>query len=551
MYRCLLSLFLFSTATASSTTAGGTSTCQVVRSTTQVQEATFFPLPEETSDVIFVPFSFTPTERTSQLSVYLAPSRDLQKDYTLCTISISRTRVIVKAERGNNRENILKKARVTQRWYINATTSYLLELASGGLDKVLLKLYHVSETNTALVFAYKAKGFPYESLGYYSFVSTGASPVAEVYHRCKTPDLGDVCRHFADCAHLGEGAVCIREEEYESSEAECKCGEGFMDSGGVCVRIDHVAVGGECVSSYQCHWAEAKCRTISRGKKVCACFPDQELNMFGICEVKRNKLGLDMTSMNNRPQLWAALNPGRPRRPDGLVGEVSQLTFSRGPGKGSTDVHRYCAVHQHLEGMLDFPHPTFPRQYFPLSLNKNGFELGLFVKGQGVLLLQFSHNGEVDKDNKLFVQLEVTDATIGVSGDQETVGILKVALQPSVFDADDWSTLRISLACRHGQSWCDLTVGNPNGNILAVPVHDPWTLSPYLPNWSPSHFSFLPGSKSTWLEVMAECRAAFNQRCSHHRDCRKTYAGLVCSSQARCVCSQQGTTWNNEQNRCE
>lgn len=58
-----------------------------------------------------------------------------------------------------------------------------------------------------------------------------------------------------------------------------------------------------------------------------------------------------------------------------------------------------------VDGSVDFPEPQLPRQYFPLPFSRTGFKLGVFALGVGPLLVQFTHLGDLDKDN--FAALEV------------------------------------------------------------------------------------------------------------------------------------------------
>ncbi len=133
-------------------------------------------------------------------------------------------------------------------------------------------------------------------------------------------------------------------------------------------------------------------------------------------------------------------------------------------------------------------------------------------------------------------------------------------LNRNIFQTTNLISYWISMECQQpiNANQCTFSMGSIDDEnpYIQFSLPNPW----YTPIWStivtPSHFSFLPGSKDTTLTILSSCTAGHDQRCSHDSDCQKSNLHLQCQRStlakqySKCVCIDALPKWSEKRNTC-
>ncbi len=473
--------------------------CEKIRVTseTPLDEAEFFALPETDDGRIPVPFTFSPLEDAAVLSVNFFGGEFFDEADEFYSVSVNKRNVaILKTISGQT--SVLEKSKAN----LASMRSFYARLKVRQ-DYTQIGLYEAGADGGEPLITFKDEKSDKSIWTHYTFsVSKGHVDIA---HRC-TASLGQDCIHALEC--MPEvGVLC------SPTDATCDCDEDHVRFEDTCVA-NPAQVGDSCVDSRQCAKLEARCRPTIKGddaSKKCVCPHEYYINSYGVCTEPRDNGELDFDRLNREPT-WREKSPGRVTLP---------------PSEASLTSH--CGISLNIKGAKDSP-----RQFFPLRMNRSGFDLGFFIRprlgsAQNVLVVQLIREPEgriyltlvIEEDKKLSVEF----------ADEAKTAESFTNLFREKKEKSPEAAFSLSMRC---DASCVLTVAKNGQELKRVKMAaNPWTtFDSWL--WAPTHATFEAGSRSTDLRLRSHCVAGVDERCANTRDCAEVDINLVCGSRGVC-----------------
>ena len=522
-----------------------------VEDESDIDDVEFFPLPDSLEGRIPVPFTYkfdSAAKRDAALFIHASTGNFAPENEFYSVIVQRRSLSITKTDpkSGHSEELAAGKTNLKPGSKTDNPRSFFLRLKVRD-EYIQIGLYGTGgETGVEPLITYKDES-PFKSeLTHYAFSTDGGD--ARIWHRCVS-GLDDQCLHAVECLDV-KGATCVSRDD--DDYAECDCDDDYVRTGSTC-EANPTGLGDPCIDSRQCSKLKAYCRPVKTdGGKTCQCPPGDFYfsKSQGICSPVKDQADLPFHRLNRLPT-WREISPGRvtpePAPAPGTVLARSRQALNDGTYK----VRAHCVIALALKGYKDYPLPAFPRQFFPLALDKKGFEFGFFVKGTGELLVQFTRHGNIDEDNELFLEMLLEKRRISVRKVDDDKSSVK-ELEASAVKKDHMTGYWMSLEC--GLFNCTFNAGQVGDNDNAVHLEfspNPW----FSKDAAPTHVAFLPGSIEAELRVLAQCTASHGERCSHTSDCQKSHVDLVCSRRqnqgAKCECRSGVPNWNSLENKCQ